>query len=404
MNVLVLDGNQNQAVASVRSIARAGHTVFVGEAASWSKASWSRASSGAFRYPSPQGDVGPFVEAIADFVREKSGALVLPMTEATTLPLSAHRDFLTSAGARLVLPDHSDLLRAFDKKETTRLAASLGVAVPKTVVVTSLEQARDAAHCLRYPVILKPFASEELSSEGKLRTTGRPCYAKDPVECDKAYRSISQRSSAVLFQEFVEGEGTGYFALMHHGELRAEFAHRRIRDVYPTGSGSAVRVSVPIDPEIRRTSLAILSALRWHGVAMVEYRKKAGSPAVFMEVNGRFWHSLPLACYAGVDFPALLVSMAEHGEVEINPGYSSGVRCRWFLGDARHLFEVWKGPPAGYAGAYPERLRTLLQVLTPVPGTYHDLFQWRDPLPELGDWLNLFTRLAKDSRRRKEHA
>jgi predicted ATP-grasp superfamily ATP-dependent carboligase len=400
MNVLVLDGNQNQAVASVRSLARAGHTVFVGEAASWSKASWSRASSGAFRYPTPLGPTGPFVEAIASFVRKRSGTLVLPMTEATTLSLSAHRDFLISEGARFVLPEHSDLLRAFDKKETTRVAASLGVAIPKTIVVTSPEQARDAAHSLRYPIVLKPFASEELSSDGNLRTTGRPCYAIDPVECDKAYRGISLRSSAVLFQEFVEGEGTGYFALMRHGDLRAEFAHQRIRDVHPTGSGSAVRVSVPIDPEIRRTSLAILSALRWHGVAMVEYRKKAGSDAVFMEVNGRFWNSLPLACYAGVDFPALVVRMAEHGDVEMSPGYRSGVRCRWLLGDARHLVEVWKGPPPGYAGTYPNRLRTLWEVLTPVPGTYHDLFQWRDPLPELGDWLNFLRVLAK----RNQHA
>jgi predicted ATP-grasp superfamily ATP-dependent carboligase len=201
----------------------------------------------------------------------------------------------------------------------------------------------------------------------------------------------------VLLQEFLEGEGTGYFALMHHGELRAEFAHRRIRDVYPTGSGSAVRVSIAVDPEIRRCSLAILSALQWHGVAMIEYRKKSGSPAVFMEVNERFWHSLPLACYAGVDFPQLLVQMAEHGDVQLNCGYRSGVRCRWLLGDARHLFEVWKGPPRGYPGTYPDRLRTLLQVLTPVPGTYHDLFQWRDPLPESADWLNSFARLLTGS-------
>lgn len=403
MNVLVLDGNQNQAVASVRSIARAGHHVFVGEAASWSKAGWSRAASSTFRYPPPQGAVGPFVEAIADFVRKRPGTLVLPMTEGTTLPLSAHRDFLISAGARFVLPDHRELLRAFDKNETTRLAASLGVAIPQTLVVTSPEQARDAAHSMRYPIVLKPVASEELSSDGKLRTTGRPSYAINPVECDQAYRSIRLRSSAVLFQEFVEGEGTGYFALLHHGELRAEFAHRRIRDVHPTGSGSAVRVSVPVDPEIRRTSLAILSALRWHGVAMVEYRQKAGSPAVFMEVNGRFWHSLPLACYAGVDFPAMLVEMAEKSDVAMNPGYRSGIRCRWFVGDFRHLVEVWKGPPPGYAGAYPDRLSTLLQVLTPVAGTYHDLFQWRDPLPELGDWLNFFMRLAKDARQRKHY-
>ena len=378
MNILVLDGNQNQAVASVRSLARAGHTVFAGEAASWSKASWSRACLAAFRYPSPKGPIDAFLQAIAAFVREMPGTLVLPMTELTTLLLSAHRDFVISAGARLVLPDHSDLLRAFDKSETTRLAASLGIAVPKTVLVTNPEQALEAAQCMRFPVVLKPLASEQLSPDGNLRTAGRPRYARDSAECAAAFRDIRSRSSAALLQEFVEGEGTGYFALMHHGELRAEFAHRRIRDVYPTGSGSAVRVSIAVDPEIRRCPLAILSALRWHGGAMVEYREKAGSRAVFMEVNGRFWHSLPVACYAGVDFPELLLQMAELGDVPPNHGYRSGTRCRWMLGDARHLAEVWKGPPPGYPGAYPGRLRTLLQVLTPVPGTYHDLFQWRD--------------------------
>jgi predicted ATP-grasp superfamily ATP-dependent carboligase len=262
-------------------------------------------------------------------------------------------------------------------------------------VVTNLEEASNAVQSMRYPLVLKPSASEELSPDGNLRTSGRPRYATDAAQSLAAFRDVRSRSSSVLVQEFIEGEGTGYFALMHHGEPRAEFAHRRIRDVYPTGSGSAVRVSVAVDPEIRRGSLAILSALRWHGVAMVEYRKKAGSPAVFMEVNGRFWHSLPLACYAGIDFPALLVQMAERGDIPASGDYPSGIRCRWVLGDFRHLVEVWKGLPPGYPGSYPGKLRTLLQVLTPVPGTYHDLFQWRDPLPELGDWLNLVLRLVK---------
>ncbi len=394
MNVLILDGNQNQAVASARSLARAGHTVFTGESSSWSKAGWSRACSGTLRYPRPQENVAAFLEIIATFVRQRPGTLLLPMTEATTLPVSAHRDCLIAAGARLVLPQHSDLLRAFDKDETTRLAASLGIAVPTTVLITTPEQARAASKSVPYPVVLKPRASEELTA-GTIRTAGRPSYARNAREFDDAYRSLSTRSSAVLVQEFVRGEGTGYFALMHHGELRAEFAHQRIRDVHPTGSGSAVRISVGPDPEIRRSSLAILSALQWHGVAMVEYRKEASSRPVFMEVNGRFWHSLPLACYAGADFPALLARMAERGDIEPSVGYRRGVRCRWLLGDARHLVEVWKGPPVGYPGEYPGRLRTLVDVFTPFSGTYHDLFQWSDPLPELGDWVYVFLRTLK---------
>jgi predicted ATP-grasp superfamily ATP-dependent carboligase len=386
MNVLVLDGNQNQAVASVRSLARAGHTVFAAEAASWSKAGWSRFCSGSLNYPSPQSQTDAFLQVITGFVREHPNTLVLPMSEASTLALSAHREFLLAAGARLILPEHKDLLRAFDKDTTTNLASSLGIAIPKTILITDPQQARAASASVKYPVVLKPRSSEELGL-GKIRTGGRPRYARSRREFDNAYEDLKNRASAILVQEFVPGEGTGYFALMRHGELRAEFAHRRIRDVYPTGSGSSVRVSVEPEPEIRKSSLAILSALRWHGVAMVEYRKQADSPPVFMEVNGRFWHSLPLACYAGMDFPALLASMAERGDIEPTFEYRRGVRCRWLLGDARHLVEVWVGPPAGYPGTYPGRLRTLLDILTPVPGTYHDLFQWRDPLPEAGDWI-----------------
>jgi predicted ATP-grasp superfamily ATP-dependent carboligase len=327
------------------------------------------------------------------------------MTEATTLPLSANRDKLFAARARLVLPSHADLLRAFDKTETVVLAKSLGVNVPKTAVVSSLEQARQLRDSLRYPVVLKPRSSEEFGSSNVVHTTGRPSYAGNAQEFDEACKQMNRICSVMLVQEFVEGEGAGYFALMNNGELRAEFAHRRIRDVHPTGSGSAVRISVEPDPAIRRASLAILKALRWHGVAMVEFRHVPGQPPVFMEVNGRFWNSLALACYSGVDFPSLLARMAEFGEVAPVTDFRTGVRCRWLLGDFRHLLAVWMGAPAGYPSPYPGRLSTLLSVLSPVAGTFHDNFEWRDPLPELGDWLSFAERVVKlPQRKQRTHA
>ncbi len=391
----MLDGNQNQAVAAVRSLARAGHRVLVGNSTSWSKAGWSQSCHATFLYPAPQWDSEAFVNRIRVLASAEPGTLVLPMTEATTLPISAHRDQLIAVGARLVLPRHADLLRAFDKDETTQLARSLGISVPSTILSSKREQTEQIGNSIQYPVVLKPRSSEELSKEGgtRVRTTGRPRYARTPQEFHAAYSDLAGRAAAILVQQYVEGEGTGYFALMRHGQLRAEFAHRRIRDVYPTGSGSAVRISIAPQPEIRDASLAILQALNWHGVAMVEFRQQPGKPPVLLEVNGRFWHSLALPCYAGVDFPALLARMAETGEVESVLKYDEGVRCRWLLGDLRHLFEVWRGAPAGFPGKYPGRWRTLASGLTPVHGTFHDLFSWSDPLPEFGDWIGLIRRL-----------
>lgn len=388
MKVLVLDGHQNQSVAAVRSLAKAGYRVLAGESDPWSKAGWSRSCSGTFQYPDPRRDATGFVKQVAEIAAQESGTMVLPMTEKTTLPISRHRDVLRSAHARFVLPSHEQVLRAFNKDEMVRLASSLGIAIPKTITISCAEPMPDLSGKLSFPVVLKPRSSVEVRSDGSVRISGRPRYAKNAEELQVHFQEIMTRCSEVLVQEFVDGQGTGYFALMHEGELRAEFAHRRIRDVHPTGSGSAVRVSVAPDPEIREASLAMLRALRWHGVAMVEFRQVAGKVPVFMEVNGRFWHSLPLACYAGMDFPTLLVRMAEMGDVERHLEFRSGVACRWLQGDFRHLVEVWRGAPAGYPRRYPGRVRTLLSVLTPVRGTFHDNFQWKDPLPEVGDWLS----------------
>ncbi|MFN2511741.1 MAG: hypothetical protein ABR568_09895 [Pyrinomonadaceae bacterium] len=400
MKVLVLDGNDNQAVAAVRSLARAGHFVTVGAATPWSKAGWSRYCRETFTYPDPQQDATGFVARIAEEARRAPGALVMPMTERTTLPLSAHRAVIFSAGGRMALPPHEVLLRAFDKEQTTQLAHSLGIAVPHTVLVESGAQARELAGALRYPLVLKPRSSEEISSDNKVVPTGAPVYARDAPEFAAGYEEISRRCSAVLVQEFVTGAGAGYFALMRDGELRAEFAHRRLRDVRPTGSGSALRVSALPESRVREAALAILRALRWHGVAMVEFRVRADGTPVFLEVNGRFWNSLPLAVYSGADFPAWLAEMVERGDIATPTDYRAGLRCRWLLGDARHLLEVWRGAPQGFPGSFPRRLPTLAAFLTPIPGTFHDNFTWRDPLPEFGDWIDfVFRKLPASARR-----
>jgi predicted ATP-grasp superfamily ATP-dependent carboligase len=391
MTVLILDGNENQAVAATRSLAAAGHRVVVGSDTPWSKAGWSRFCSATFRYAAPDVDAEQFVGSIRSALANCGGGVVLPMTERTTLPLSVMRSEIASGGGRLVLPPHETVQRAFDKERTTQIARNLGIDVPATAPIASDADLRAVEAALRYPMVVKPRASQELRG-GTVRTTGGPLYARNRDELHAAWVELSRRCSVALAQEFVEGAGSGYFALMRHGELRAEFAHRRIRDVRPSGSGSALRESVAPPPRVREAGVAILQALKWHGVAMVEFRLRPDGTPTFLEVNGRFWNSLALAIHAGVNFPALLVALAESGEVPLVSPYRVGVKCRWILGDLRHLAEVWRGAPAGYPRTYPRRLATLVKVATPTRGMYHDNFTWRDPLPAVGDWLHFALR------------
>ena len=261
MRVLVLDGNENQAVASVRALARAGHRVAVGADTSWSKAGWSRACAERFQYPEPDRDADSFVASIAAQAAREAGTLVLPMTERTTLPLSSSRDRIAAAGGRLVLPPHATLVRAFDKKQMTELAQTLGLEVPATVMVSSDADALECSRTLRYPVVLKPGAPWNRWPAACGPPAGRSTRGTPANSCADGAISRSRCRSA-LAQEFIDGVGMGYFALMRHGDLLAEFAHIRLRDVRPTGSGSSLRVSVTPDRRLRSAALAMLDGAR----------------------------------------------------------------------------------------------------------------------------------------------
>jgi predicted ATP-grasp superfamily ATP-dependent carboligase len=400
VRVLLLDGNENQTVAATRSLARHGYEVIVGASEAWSKAGWSRFASRSFRYPSPRTAAAGFIDAL---IREIGGdaAIVLPMTERTTLPISAHRRELQAAGALLVLPPHDVVLEVFDKARMTELARSLGIAVPQTRVVEADDDADELARTLSYPLVLKPRTSEERTDDGRIVATGAPSYARSSSELVAALGALRRRCRSVLAQEFVPGTGAGYFALLHDGEVRGEFAHRRLRDVRPSGSGSALRESVVPSPALREASLSLLGAVGWHGVAMVEFRIRPDGQPVFLEINGRFWNSLALAIHAGVDFPVAVAQMAEHGDTTCLPPGRPGVRCRWLLGDARHLVSVWKGAPPGFPVRFPSRLATTAEVLRPSRGIVHDNFSLDDPLPELGDWLHFLLRRIPGALRSK---
>src|SRR5262249_41328521 len=150
-------------------------------------------------------DATGFLSRIAEIASQQAGTLVLPMTEATTLPISARREMLVSAGARLVVPDHSDVLRAFNKDDMVRLASSFGLAVPKTVLVRNTDDARRAGMELKFPVVLKPRSSVESQANGGIRITGRPRYARDAHELLARYWQLTEICSQVLAQEFVDG-------------------------------------------------------------------------------------------------------------------------------------------------------------------------------------------------------
>jgi predicted ATP-grasp superfamily ATP-dependent carboligase len=132
----------------------------------------------------------------------------------------------------------------------------------------------------------------------------------------------------LLVQGYVPGQGVGAFFLVWNGKIIAEFMHRRIHEVPHTGGVSSLRESW-FHPEIRSDALKKITSLGWQGVAMMEYRWDPKTDRFYlMEMNGRFWGSIHLALYAGVDFPTLLLD-AFHGRVQqVENQYPRNLYCR----------------------------------------------------------------------------
>src|SRR5262249_52500886 len=94
--------------------------------------------------------------------------LVVPSTEGSLLALR-RRSADDPLRAKAVLPSDDALDATLDKERTLELAARLGIAVPDSQVIASLE---DAGPAKEFPLVLKPVRSTALIGADVVIRTG----------------------------------------------------------------------------------------------------------------------------------------------------------------------------------------------------------------------------------------
>lgn len=402
MSALVMDAQGNHALAAVRSLSRHGIHVTAADCVPWAKSFLSRYCHRRALYPSPATGVTGFLQGLSRVLDRSRPDVLMPMTERTILAIIARRAQIEAQGTRVPLPSDRALAVAFDKQTTLELAESCRVPVPRTIRLSGPDDLGSVRSQLPYPVVIKPRQSEIWTADDRIVPSGSVEYCFAPDDLEARYRAVHHRAPLPLIQEFIPGEGYGISVLYAHGRLKALFAHRRLRMIRATGAASSLRESISPPPDMVEATRALLDALGWHGVAMVEFKRDARDRRpVLMEINGRFWNSLPLAVAAGVDFPFLLYRLAVDGDVRECFTYATGVKSRWLIGDLRHLIEVLRGRPRGWSDRFPTRGEALLDLLRSFNRDMHYDELWAgDPLPFIGDILDLFLQITLSLRRR----
>lgn len=383
--VLVTDGQQRSALAAVRSLGEARHSVHVASLSGRSIAGRSRYARSDSRVPKPAATPREFAETIHDIVRKRDIDLLLPMTDASIEAILEEEGF----GEQVIipLPSREAYRAASDKVSLLDAARTVGIEAPRSIRV---EEPADVSDIplgrFSPPLVIKPGRSLAESTDRRIETGVR--YASGRKELVRKLRNLPEPVFPLLVQEYVQGVGEGVFLLRWNGRTIASFAHRRIREKPPSGGVSVYRESVAPDPILLEASERLLDQFDWRGVAMVEYKRSDRDDIPYlMEVNGRFWGSLQLAVDAGVDFPNLLVSLALGNDPEPATSYRAGVRSRWWWGDVDHLIARLRGAvPVGRNDSEPDRLGALAEFLILWrPGDRSEVFRWSDPLPFLAE-------------------
>ena len=389
--VLVVDAHTTSALAVVRSLGSRGLAVSVaGEEGRCNLAAYSRYARRSILCAQAERQPLVFADQLA---RElESGYDLLIPTSDTTVTLLRHDRERFERLVRIALPSNDSLDAALDKQVTATVAAEHGVSIPRTVSYATLRELEGAAPGLSYPCVVKPRFSRQWNGAGPL-TRGTVRYASSPAALIDIYRTASQEPGSLLVQEFVPGTGTGVFVLADRGRPLAVFVHRRLREADPTGGRASLAESIAPDDRVVAPALRLISALGWHGVAMAEFKDPGNErPPVLMEINGRFWGSLPLAIAAGLDFPAMLVDLLLERPVVAPPAYQVGVRCRHLRGDLSYLAAALKGRPAAWKGDFPSRFAALAAI-APWPGRWRPYnFRLADPLPAVREAMDFVSR------------
>jgi predicted ATP-grasp superfamily ATP-dependent carboligase len=399
MSLLVTDGEQRSALAVVRSLGRAGVPVTVGASERTTLAGSSRYCAGVVCYPPPLTDPNGFLTFFREEVARGQYRVVLPITDITVRLLAGLRGEL-GARMQMPIPGLEQIELAQDKRRILSVARQVGIDCPKTFMLEERENLKDVAQQLRYPVVIKPRLSRHLTPQGW--AFGTVQYAASQDELLAKYAQIHTQIPFPLVQEKIDGEGRGVFVLLWCGQLKAAFCHRRLREKPPWGGVSVYSESVPLDEELVQRSVALLKAISWQGVAMVEYKiDSRDHRAKLMEVNGRFWGSLQLAVDAGMNFPLKLYRLATGENVPPQFDYRVGTRSRWLLGDLDHLLICLRHPqsPNGARYSVRSRLRTCLDFLKIWdPHGRNEVFRFGDPSPA---WFEFKTYLRECLHRSK---
>jgi biotin carboxylase len=253
-----------------------------------------------------------------------------------------------SEGVTLAPGPSADLCHRVDHKgQFHELAVEHGLPVPAGVRVRTADTAevRAAVAHLHLPVLVKP----PLGFGG--RGIERCATIDDVVEAIGRIAVGTQVD--VVVQEFVAGSDVGCSFLASAGEILACTVQRGLL-ANRTPFKPPVCLRFERHAEVEHAVGRLAMATRWNGVANVDLRLPAdGGEPTILEINPRYWQTLIGSMAAGVNFPALHLSLALGHPMHATPTATTFLDLHTLTSSAAGLRSTTSVRPQHVRGIHP---------------------------------------------------
>jgi predicted ATP-grasp superfamily ATP-dependent carboligase len=329
MKALVLDAGNTASYHVMRSLAMRGHNVHLAAARDCVFFE-SRYCSAAHHAPSP--DDGPrYLHFLTDVLASRDFGVLFFCSDHQARLVWQHREKLQPM-VECLIPSGRHQAVVFSKLAASGHVRQLGIAIPRTRRLDSLDCLPAVVAGLRFPIVIK---TEKGSTHRGVRV------ARSLAEAEACARQFSAPAldphRHLCVQEFIPGPSYVAHVLMAHGQPMALCAHRKDRELPADGGVTSAATTVRI-PELEEAALQIVASLDWHGLAKLDFKRDQRDGALtFIGLDARVSASIDITRAAGCDQIAMASELAQGRTPAPQLNFQEGVRYRWLVREVQAL-------------------------------------------------------------------
>jgi ATP-grasp domain-containing protein len=308
LRVLVSEGSSTSAREAITLLGLSGHHVEICDPSPWCLSRFSRFVRKFHRCPGLRHDPAGYLAFIEQRLADGKFDVLLPTHEQGFLFARAKQRMEGRIG--LALPSFANYRTAHSKAGFSRLLDRLVLPQPRTLIVTSAQQLREA---VRFPAVVK--TSVGTASRGIW-------FIRNADDLEAALHDLGAFADEVLVQDLVAGTTEKAQSVFCRGRMVGFHAYRQV--MAGVGGGEAIKQSVG-RPVVRVHLEKVGQALDWHGALSIDYiMPDDGGGPLLIDCNPRLVE--PVNAYrSGVDLVGLLLRISLGETPAPLPGSREGV-------------------------------------------------------------------------------